>query len=105
MKFEFVEFYPITMQEKKKSGKLCIGTLHIYVIDIQMDIRGIRVNRWKNKIYFHMPTFSSYDQETGEKVRYPIIWFNETSTQKDLLEFLNIFVRPILKGRFNIEED
>ena len=103
MKFQLVEFYPITKKEKKafkprSNGNIPIGTLHLYIIDHKIDYRGIRVSvkGAKNKLFFHFPMQLSYDQDTGEPVRYPIMHFVDPQDHKQLLDFLYKDVKPVI---------
>ena len=93
MIFEFVEFYETTEEKKKNSRNRCIGTVHIYIADFEMDIRGIRVIKNGNCIFFACPHFFDIDKETGEKVRYPLIGFTNEKKQKELLDFLHTVVK------------
>lgn len=90
MKFELVDFYPI----KNNKNKKILGTVHIYAIDCELDIRGILVFLHCKKIFFKFPYFKAYDQETNEEIKYPhIIWTNN-STQKEMMDFLKNEVSP-----------
>jgi len=82
MKFEMVGFYP---SENKKSKLL--GTLHIYIIDIELDVRGIQVFGNLKTMFFQLPHFMAFDD--GQKVRYPHIRFTNNEKQKELMNFLH----------------
>jgi len=84
MKFEIVEFYPINDEIKNKE---IIGTIHVYFIDIQMDMRGIYVRKLKNKIMFTLPGLKVLDAE-GKKVFFPFIEFTDINIKKSLIGFL-----------------
>ena len=91
MKFELVEFY------QTKNTKKAIGTIHIYLIDIKLDIRGILVLKKEDKIFFSFPHFKAIDSDTKKMVSYPFIRFND-NTQKQMMDFLLNEVKPeILK--------
>jgi hypothetical protein len=94
MKFEFVEFYEATEERKSKISNKLIGTVHIYLIDCELDIRGIYVKKQGKQIYFHLPHFSDIDNETGEKVKYPHIRFVNQKKQSEMLDFLHKVVKP-----------
>jgi hypothetical protein len=90
MKFEFVEFYPI----KKPRNNQVKGTVHIYAIDCDLDIRGIAVHVHGKAMYFNFPHYSAIDEETGNVVRYPHIrWTNEEKHQS-MMDFLHKEVKP-----------
>lgn len=101
MKFELVEFYPITEKNRGNLKKNAVGTLHIYAIDCQLDIRGIKVTQHGRSMYFHLPHLFGQDHETGEKVRFPVIrWTNETN-HKEMMDFLHETVKPLIRKRLN----
>ena len=77
MKIEIVEFYPV--EERKY-----IGTLHIYIIDKDMDLRGIRIFPIKTGYFFQMPGEYAIDDE-GHQVFYPYISFIKETDKKGLM--------------------
>lgn len=83
MQIEIVEFYPF---KKNNELQILIGTLHVYIIDLGIDIRGIFVKREKDKWWFNMPFKIAYDEETNKPIRYPIISFTD---QKKNTSFRN----------------
>jgi hypothetical protein len=93
MEFEFVEFYPTVIDQKKKNKKKIIGTAHIYAhipgTIFGMDIRGILVLKYNDKIRFRMPHRHEIDAETGEIARFPVVNFCNDEHQKNLMEFFN----------------
>lgn len=81
MKIEIVEFYPFA----KQSPNSLYGTLHVYICDLEMDLRGVEFYRDKVKWHVLMPYRWGTDPNTGKKCRYPII--NLTNKRKnDLLK-------------------
>ncbi len=86
MKFEFVEFYPAPSYNIKKD---VVGTVHIYAIDCQMDIRGIVVIKRGKHLYFKFPHFHGEDPETKKRTIYPYIRFTDEKTHQELLDFLH----------------
>lgn len=85
MNIEIVGFYP---SKKKKKENLIQGTLHIYLIDYEIDIRGIISCKNKKKWLFFLPNKFSLDNEENERVIYPIFSFSNIEKQKKLLDFL-----------------
>lgn len=69
MKIEVVEFYPLL--KMAKHGK--IGTLHVFVADYNLDIRGINVFFRKNRLYFFTPSITFLDPKSKSLVSYPIV--------------------------------
>jgi hypothetical protein len=78
MKIEVVEFYPMQKPEKD-----WIGTMHIYIIDLDLDIRGIHVLQKKDRYIFRMP--SKFSMENEKKQWFPVISF--TNPKKNTLLF------------------
>jgi hypothetical protein len=100
MKFEFVEFYEWN-EDKRTKKNSPIGTVHIYAIDCELDIRGIRVFKKKENLIFCPPDLICDDLETGERIRYPIIRFTNEKTHREMLEFLRNEVETIVMERLN----
>lgn len=98
MKFELVEFYPATEPKFKKNF---LGTVHIYAIDCELDIRGILVTKHGNSMFFNLPHFKAVDSETGAKVRYPLIRWTKEATHKEMMDFLHKEVKPEIMKRLN----
>lgn len=92
MKFEFVEFYP-TPDDIKQKNDNALGTVHIYAIDCELDIRGIRLTRRNKSIFFVLPHTITTDEE-GQKVKYPFLQFTNEKTHKELMDFLHQEVKP-----------
>ncbi len=83
MKIEIVEFYPI-----KKTGKNFTGTLHVYIIDTDQDIRGIYVSKDKKNWWFRIPSRTHYDEELKKELSYPIFSFTNVDKNKELLSLI-----------------
>ena len=101
MKFELVEFYPAPEPKKKKNF---LGTVHIYAIDCELDIRGILVTMHGRGMFFNLPHFRAIDSETGEEVRYPLIRWTKEATHKEMMDFLHKNVKNEIKKRLNIQD-
>lgn len=99
MKFEFVDFYPLADEIKEKMKKNVVGTVHIYAIDCQLDIRGILVSSYANGMYFNIPNFVGFDPDSGKKIRYPVIGWTQKETHQEMMDFLHKEVKPIIKSR------
>lgn len=70
MKFEAVEFYPVARDDEK--GFLS-GTMHLFWVDKKLDLRGIKVQRKKDKYFAFLPYVTAVDFDTGDVVRYPLL--------------------------------
>lgn len=98
MKFEFVEFYPINSAVKAKDLEN-IGTIHIYVVDHGLDIRGIVVKKRANSIFFKFPHFKAFDPEENKIVTYPYIKWTKDEDNVKMLDFLHQVVKPEIRKR------
>lgn len=99
MKFEYVDFYPL----KSKKHKNVVGTVHIYAIDCELDIRGIIVSINGRSMFFNLPHYKAIDSETREEVRYPHIRWTNEATHKEMMDFLHQNVKPEIKKRLNLQ--
>lgn len=72
MKIEFVEFYPYA----SKRENVIHGSLHLYIIDWKLDIRGVYVRIIDKRFWFRLPHLSSIDAQTGNYVGFPVISFD-----------------------------
>lgn len=90
MKFEFVEFYP-SIKTKNKNE---LGTCHIYAIDCQLDIRGIKVLKTGKNMHFLLPHFRGNDPETKENISYPLIRWTKPGVHEGMIDWLHKEVKP-----------
>ena len=97
MEIEIVEFY---LTEKK--GNKFTGSLHVYLIESGIDLRGIFVGfnfkkdpKWR----FFMPSKKGYDEELKKEVQYPVFQFADRAKQKELLDALYDKARPYIKAK------
>ena len=100
MKFEFVEFYQLKQDDKaprtNKKLKRMIGTLHIYAVDCELDIRGIQVFKYGSSFFFQLPHFRAID-ENGNQVRYPHLRWTSSKIHKEMLDFLRLEAKDAIK--------
>lgn len=99
MKFEFVDFFPGRLEGSDR----VLGTCHIYLIDIQMDLRGIIVAKDKGKFFFRIPHKKGKCHETGKIIPYPCISFTDQKTNKEILDFLHKEASPLILKRLKEE--
>lgn len=64
--------------------------MHIYLIEEEMDIRGIYVFKKEHKYKFVLPHKYAKDLENGKNSWYPIINFTSQRKNKDLAKALHI---------------
>ena len=81
MKIEIVEFYPLIDKPRKLHG-----SMHIYLIDYQMDIRGVHVKTNGDSWWFRLPYRVGYDPETKKEITYPIVTFTDNEKNKLLIK-------------------
>lgn len=78
---EVVEFYPFDPITNPKKFK---GTLHVYLIDLEMDIRGIVVVKQGKGIFIDLPRKMYIDEDTDERKTYPIVSFSDSKKTRAL---------------------
>ena len=81
MEVKIVNFY---CKEKDDSKGVLIGSLHAFIEDLNIDLRGIMVKKANNNWFFGLPQGVGLDAKTGKKVRYPIISFSDKQKTIDL---------------------
>ena len=82
MEIEVVEFYP---KKVEREQMLLKGSLHVYLIDWQADLRGIFVHRIKDQWRFFLPFGWGIDLETTQEVRYPILSLTDGEKHRKLV--------------------
>ena len=105
MKIEFVEFYRSNNVMCNKKTKKTLGTVHVYLIEEELDIRGISVIDTGKGMFFCFPHFYAIDEDTKEVVRYPYIRFVNASKHKTLMDFLHTEVKPIIRKRLLVKSE
>lgn len=82
MKIEIVEFYPTYISKDLNQAS---GTLHIYLPEEGIDIRGCRVRLKNNKgnFYAALPHGRQYDEEKKLQ-NYPMFSFFDDAKQQEL---------------------
>lgn len=82
MKIEVQDFYPTYVSKKEIAG-----TLHVYLMDENIDIRGCKY-RWKGgKEFISLPHYSQIDED-GVKQTFPIIRFFDEVKHGNLMKAL-----------------
>lgn len=85
VKIEIVEFY-----ETKRKGEVVFGTAHIYIIDWEMDVRGVRIKKCKQhkrtRIYVGMPRIAGIDHETKKPIEYSAVDFTDKKKKSQFLD-------------------
>jgi len=95
MKVEIVEFYE---EERDDSKQFLRGSLHVFLPELNIDIRGCSVSKKKNWWHITLPFRKGFDQEKAEFVRYPVFSFLDRAKNEE-------FIREVRReGRLYVEE-
>lgn len=100
MKFEIVEFYPFVKnpKSKKRVWPQPLGTVHVYWIDQEIDLRGIQCAiSPKSGIYYLLPFLTAYDPKETRMVRYPAFAFTDPKKSAELENFLKKEATPLVE--------
>lgn len=92
MRYEFIEFYP--RDEKSKMHPKCLGTVHVYLPDVGVDLRGIRVYRNGKQVFFNFPHYRAYDRDQKRIVSYPHFRFTDEKVYQELMQWMVKEVKP-----------
>lgn len=86
MEIEIVEFYLA-----KLTGDRFAGTLHIYLPEMQLDIRGVIASgKIGEKLFFGLPVKKAYDIDEKKEVMYPIINFTDQTIKDEIIAYLHV---------------
>lgn len=92
---EIVEFYPNPV-------KGFMGTMHIYLPEFLMDIRGVVVTRNNYGYFFRLPYRRGIDEE-GKEVIFPFIGFSDPTIWDAIISSLqkegSKYVENVLKEK------
>jgi len=72
MKVELIEFYE---EINDKENRILKGSAHIYIEDLDMDLRGVECTFEKNTHWITLPVLYKFDKELKKRVRFPVIQF------------------------------
>lgn len=95
MLIEIVEFYPDKVDLEAKFFR---GSLHIYLAEYGIDLRGVYVQRKDKKWMFRLPAKGSKGPE--EMVRYPIFNFTDPNKNKELITEMRRLGIPYIQLHF-----
>lgn len=84
MEIEVVDFYP----KQKLKNKKFVGTMHVYLCEKKIDIRGIKVFKAGKSFFVDVPHQYGYDDDEKKDVKYPLISFLENDEQEDFITSL-----------------
>jgi hypothetical protein len=102
---EIIEFFEDERDDKKQVLR---GTLHAYLPDLGIDLRGIVVKKRKDSWYISLPTKVGKDHESGEPVLYPVISFTDRTKTAEMINVIRTkgkeFVEKELANKKNTNE-
>jgi hypothetical protein len=85
MSFEIVEAYTI----KNDSGVITGWSLHVYLIEEQIDLRGCFLKKERaGRLFLLMPYRQVMDEETKKMVKFPVISYTQMERQKNFIKEL-----------------
>lgn len=93
MKVEVIEFYPST-------SKKIYGTVHVYLEEYDIDLRGVYIRKVKNSFFVSLPHQKASDEnkkENGKSVTFPVLTFANPQKAKDLKDSVIKAVLDFLK--------
>lgn len=99
MDIEIVEFYPIKEEE---SGNFT-GSLHVYIIGLDVDLRGIFVSydKTRDKHWrFYFPRSKSIDKDTKLEVFYPVFQFANHEHTRELMRQIRFRGKPYIQKNY-----
>jgi hypothetical protein len=104
MNVKVIDFFPLSKQPHK--GRTC-GTMHVYLVDLELDICGVYVcfTNTSGASYIRMPSSVRIDPETGKNVRYPILAFTDQQKNKELTEAVQAKAHGYIKHNLIKEKD
>jgi hypothetical protein len=95
MQIEIVEYYPA-----KSSGAELKGSLHVFLPELGIDVRGILCRKTKNGIRIVLPSKFTADIN-DESVRFPAVVFRDSSKHiefiKEIIKQAEIYIDKMLK--------
>lgn len=94
MNFEYVAFYPRTPKNRWKPK--FVGTVHFYMPDLGIDIRGVLVSLAGTSVNFQFPHFKDVKAD-GSPVNYPYLRFRNPELQKEMMNFLHQVAKPRIR--------
>ena len=89
MNIEIVEAYQLFNPQNKHIG----WSVHVYLIDKNLDYRGIFVRKTPKGPFIELPFRVSIDPDTNLPVKFPILEFTDP---KEKSEFLPLFRKKLL---------
>lgn len=100
MKVEIVEFYE---EERDDTRQRLRGSLHVFLPELNIDIRGCTVSKKKNYWHITLPFRKGFDHEKSEFVRYPVFSFLDREKNNELIREVRIEGRRYIEEKMKVE--
>lgn len=103
MKVEVIAFYP----RKIELPKLIEGTMHLYLEELDIDLRGVLIRYLNKKIIIRIPYGKGKDTITGEECAFSVFSFANKMKNLDMIKSIKEEARKylidevILKGKYH----
>jgi len=91
-KVEVVGIYP------EKNHKSVYATYHVYLCDLDIDLRGGRIFKTKKSWFVQLPQAYGTDEEDGKVTSFPVLSFANKETEKSYREAIVAAVLKELKN-------
>jgi len=103
MNIEFLEFYPIAIDEENETLS---GSLRIKLPEIGgIQLLGVFVARRKDSWFVSLPGKKSIDHRTGKEVRFPFVSFGDKEKMRDLMNSIREGAPDFIEKRLNDSEN
>lgn len=100
MEFEIIEFYPREEIDKQRA----VGTLHIHILSLGIEIRGINVFVRKNNIMIVMPKGRYFHEESKTIRYYPIFSMLDKDAYYTFMGKFSTAAKKYVREKLGIEE-
>lgn len=81
MEVNVINFY---CKERDDAKRVLVGSLHAFIVDLGIHLRGIMVKKVNNNWFFSLPQGLGVDLKTNKKVRFPIVAFSDQKETANL---------------------
>jgi len=96
MKVEFCKFY-----EVKRDGEHLVGTLHVRLPEIGLNIKGIHVLKKKDFWFIGLPNKKGFDHSLDREVMYTVVLFDERAKNDELISIIRLEGRKFVEDYLN----
>ena len=101
MNIDIIDFYP----GKKPKDKKYVGTLHVYLEDYDLDVRGVDVKRYGDKIFYNLPKRKTWDPEQKKVITFDVLSFTDPKKKELLISQLREKATDLVFQRLSARHD